>query len=46
VYVDVAAGTSVSVSDGVLPLVHFAGKRVVFLRVKEPGAGLYVFDPK
>jgi hypothetical protein len=45
-YIDVATGASVSLGDATLGFLYFSGKKVVFLRVKEPGAGIYVFEPK
>jgi len=41
-----SALADVSLGDSTVIPPQFSGKKGVFLRIKEPGAGLYVFDPK
>lgn len=43
-YIDVATGKSTNLGGDVLPG-PFAGKKLVFMRLKGPDAGIYVFDP-
>lgn len=44
-HIDAATGETMNLGSGVLPGA-FVGKKFVYTKVKEPGAGLYVFDPK